>query len=272
MNNLPMSWQEFAKLLFKLEDADPIYYALARTKISLNQKRRFVVGWCTYYNPGVAAAASEHLSSKFYEYLILEYANAKRASERRHFRGTAGMDAITSWRERFPEPEGLAQHMVGADYFEVAAHAKEIKSYGSYFSWKWADLQERVFNLPCSFPPECAKFSPKVPQQGAKLIRQDWPVEKVYKLIVDYMGKAGFKAPPSYNRLLNFQEAESICCILKQYRHSKWAPHTRTAKATRSLIATSSDTSELMLKALHQRTGVGRKDMEWWAEEKLNQL
>ena len=97
----PMTWTKFGKLLFKLEDADPGYLLLARANINEDQKKRFMTAWCAFYNPGIAAAASEYTGRKFYDYLRSVYPTAKRASERRHFRGQAGLKALDSWQAQF---------------------------------------------------------------------------------------------------------------------------------------------------------------------------
>lgn len=53
------NWRKFASMLFHLEDADPGYMLLKRADLSYDQKLRYVLAWCTYYNPGIAAIASQ---------------------------------------------------------------------------------------------------------------------------------------------------------------------------------------------------------------------
>ena len=267
-----MSWKQFAKTLFEIEDADPGYMLLGRAKISLPQKRRFMAAWCAFYNPGIAAKASEYEGELFWRYLRTQYATAKRASERRHFRGKAGLDALKTWQERFTLPEAMVSYMVASDFFKVQYRAKSVPQIGVYFVWKFADVQERVFRIPCAFPPEAAKHSPSVPQQGAKRIAPDLTVGETYAMIADYLNDLGMRSPPWYDRPMNMQEAETVACVYKQYVNGKWCPHSRTAKATRSLLATPSDTGEVLLKALHTRTGVRRKEMDAWQTDVLNQL
>jgi len=267
-----MTWQRFAKTLFKMEDADPGYMMLGRAAMSTDQKMRFMTAWVTFYNPGIAAAASEHTGREFWAYLLRQYPTAKRASERRHFRGDQGMTALRSWIAQFPKPEDMILHMQGDDYFEVKRNGKSVMRVGEYFVWKFADVQERCFRLPCVFPPEAAKHSPKVPQQGAKLINLHNEVGETYAVISNYLNDCDMLAPPWYDRPMNMQEAETVCCVYKQYRHGKWAPGTRTAKATNSLLATPSNTGELMLKALHEHSGIKRKDIKAWAEKTINLL
>jgi hypothetical protein len=268
----PMSWRTFAKLLFKLEDADPGYMLLARADIPHEQKLRFMTAWCTFYNPGIAAAASERTGRRFWSYLYQQYPTAKRASERRHFRGNQGLRAMRSWERSFPNPENLTTFMQGETYFEVAKQAKKVAQIGEYFIWKFADVQERVFRISCDFPDGAAAKSPKVPQQGARLIAPDASVLQTYNHIAAYLNSFSMDSPPWYDRPMNMQEAETVCCVYKQYRNGKWAPHTRTAKATKSLLGTRSETGDLMLEVLHSQTKVPFKEMNQWQEQVLAQL
>jgi len=267
-----MTWQDFGKLVFEIEDADPGYMLLERAPISTDQKQRFLAAWVTFYNPGIAAKACQYSGSNFWTYLQQQYPTAKRASERRHFRGAAGRKALGRWQLMFPAPERMSQSMFGKDYFEVRAKAKSVPQIGDYFIWKLADVQERVFRLPCHFPREAAKFSPKVPQQGARMIEPYMEIADTYDLISKHLNKVLDKAPPRYDRPYNMQEAETVCCVYKQYRHHKWVPYSRTAKATRSLLATPSSVGDIMLEALHQKTGIQRKDMDQWQQNILTSL
>lgn len=266
-----MPWKEFAVELFKLEDSDPIYYTVARTDIDLDQKKRFFIGWCTFYNPGIAAKASQYHGKNFWIYLRQVYATAKRASERRHFRGQAGMLAIDQWENKFVKPEKMMDYMMGDTYFEVKKHTDNVHQYGIYLTFKVGDFQERVLQIPCDFT-GAEPFTPKVPQLGAKLIAPHQTIKQTYDMITWYMNHKQILAPPFYDRATNLQESESVCCIFKQHSKGKWAPYTRTAKATNSFIATPSKTGEEMLLALHQKTKVSRKEMKQWAVEKLEQL
>lgn len=264
-----MDWKQFAKILFELEDADPGYMMLGRVKLPTAQKQRFMTAWCAFYNPGIAAKASEYEGDKFWRYLEIQYGTAKRASERRHFRGKAGLDALAAWQDRFVLPENMVKYLTAPDFFKVQYKSKEVPQIGTYFVWKFADVQERVFRVPCHFPPLAAKHSPGVPQQGAKQIAPDLEVGETYTMIADYLNDLGMCSPPWYDRAMNMQEAETVCCVYKQYVHGKWCEHSRTAKATRSLLATPSDTGEALLKTLHSRTGIRRKEMDAWQQNIL---
>lgn len=241
------NWQIFAEKLFRLEDADPMYYALERVDFPLDYKYRFMVGWITYYHPGIAASAARYTGERFWSELVSHYATAKRASERRHFRGEAGMKALKAWSILWPEPERMIPSLFGSTYFEVRSKARVVPQIGDYFVWKLADVQERVFHVPCDFT-GAEKWSPKVPQEGAKLISTA-PIEQVYAMIVEQMQPR--MSPPAYDRPINMQEAETVCCVYHQYRGGGYTYGSRTAKAHRRLSAYESQANEAMLDALH---------------------
>lgn len=274
MAEIPHNWQSFAKKLFRTEEADPGYMMLARADLPTSQKMRFMVAWCTYYNPGIAAHASERKSSaSFWSYLYSMYPVAQRASERRHFRGAVGMKAIQAWEQRFKDPERMVEWIFGPTYFDVRSNAKSVPQIGTYFVWKFADVQERVFRLPCDFT-GASQYSPKVPQEGAKLI--DYSTTAAYDKIIRYFGRNGMLAPPHYDRPMNMQEAETVCCIFHQYVGGSYWQGSRTAKAITRLLNSPCRTSEHMARVLAAGPGAPRVDanstieeMKAWASKTL---
>lgn len=235
-------WRAFAKQLFKLEDADPGYMLLARARMTEAQKMRYVLAWCTYYNPGIAAIASDYQGAKFYEYLLSVYKTAQRASERRHFRGQAGLKALAQWRALYPQPEKMVEACFASTYLGVRKNMKHMAQMGDYFYWKLADIQDTVFAEPVDFR-NCEAFMPKVPQQGAKIIYElehpsgNW--ESVYALaatmaqVTKCVSKMKHAFAP--HRPLALQEAETVCCVFKQHVVGDYRYGFRTAKAVKRL-------------------------------------
>lgn len=267
-----MTWQQFAKVLFDSWDSDPGYAIMAFAKMPTVRKQRFMTAWVSYYNLGIAARASEMEGTKFWDYIWSLLPTAKRASERRHFRGKQAEQALTQWQTKFYRPEYMVTHMEGKDYFEVKKKGKDVIRIGEYFVWKFADVQERVFRKACAFPPSAAKHSPKVPQQGAELIFPYDDVLGAYTTIAKYMNNNGMTAPPWFDRPMNMQEAETVCCVYKQYVNGKWCIGSRSAKAVRALLATPSDTATEMLREISKRIEVPYKRLPQWYEETLNKL
>jgi hypothetical protein len=157
----PTGWADFGEFLFRQRDADPGYYVvnyLRSAGYPEDQLHRFVVAWCTFYNLGIAAKASELKGAHFYKYLLSIYPDAKRASERRHFRGAAGLKAIEAWRTKWPKPEDLALHIVSdvwngdvskmPNMGDIRFKCQSVAQMGDYFKWKWGDLTEVLRQKP----------------------------------------------------------------------------------------------------------------------------
>ncbi len=139
-------WRKFATMLFRLEDADPGYMLLKRANLPYEQKLRYVLAWCAFYNPGIAAIASQYEGKKFYRYLHHVYPHAKRASERRHFRGQAGLKALVRGEDLYPKPEKMVETCYGPHYLKVRAQMNHMAQMGDYFYWKLADIWDTVFD------------------------------------------------------------------------------------------------------------------------------
>lgn len=263
----PDTWRQFAPKLFNQYDADPGYYCLAFSDLPHRQKLRAAVAWCSYYHLGIAAKASEYKGEAFYDYLRSLYKTAPRASERRHFRGAAGLTAMESWQSAYPNPEDLASHILGAkpDYFSIARQAGNIRLFGDYFKWKWCDLYEVLSGNPVDFTGSEFR-SPKVPQLGAVLIAEDEGNEQktvvdIYGMIVRHCRVKGMSSPVLPEKPFGIGEAETICCVYKQYRSGGYKYGLRTAKAIARLDSVPSAAGAKMAAALLEVSPWSRKDL-----------
>lgn len=264
------SWKTFTRKLFKNWDADPGYYAIQQTTMKSSQRLRLAVAWCSFYNLGIAAQASEYQGGEFYDYLKAIYPTAKRASERRHFRGRAGMAALEQWQANWPKPEALAEHMHGDTYFDVRKKGQKVAQFGDYFYWKWCDLNEVLFNNQVDMAGS-AKHSPKVPQQGAELIfRMEHPdgawgddsdVETMYNRITDYGRRKGVECP-IMDRPFGIAEAETVCCVYKQMVNGGYTYGSRTAKAVTRLESVPSRTGAKMAATLLELSPWSRQELK----------
>ena len=281
-------WTVFTKRIFTEWDADPGYYAIQHSGLPREQQMRLAIAWCAYYNLGIAARASELKGAKFWAYLLAWYPTAKRATERRHFRGAAGLKALDNWTKTWPKPESMSTFMCNgkypneSTYFSVRKRGQMVPQYGDYFYWKWCDLHEVLGFGPVDMRGS-EKYSPKVPQQGAHLIHDmDGADMRAWKHTDDsvltrrysstgmttgegypgdvvpltYSEIAGWgrahKVPPrtTDQRPFGMQEAETVCCIYKQMSNGSYAYGTRTAKAIRRLRSVPCETSTAMHAAL----------------------
>lgn len=236
-------WRVFANHLFKYEDADPGYMLLKRAEVPYAQKLRYVLAWCTYYNPGLAALISRYEGAKFWDALLAEYSTAKRASERRHFRGRAGLKAIADWRATYKRPEAMIEACYADTYMGVRKNMQGMTQMGDYFYWKLADIWDTVFDKPVDFT-GCEKYMPKVPKQGAELIWDADPAfqdEGAFNLeycmadVTEYVSR--IKYPVKGGRKLALQEAETVCCVFKQHVVGDYHYGERSYKAWKRLLA-----------------------------------
>lgn len=235
-------WRKFAEVMFKLEDADPGYMLLKRAAMDTATKMRYVLAWCTYYNPGIAAVACQFQGAKFYEFLRHVFPSAKRASERRHFRGQAGQKALMQWQDLYPKPEAMIEATHGTSYMQVRKNMQHMAQMGDYFYWKLADIWDTVFDEVVDFT-GCEKYMPKVPQQGADIIYQLEMRGKYgmclasLKDIADMVTKhiTDIPYPVKGGRKLALQEAETVCCVFKQHVVGDYQYGFRSAKAWKRL-------------------------------------
>lgn len=246
----PVSWQDFGQFLFACREADPGYYIidyLRRLGYGQDQLFRFTVGWVTFYNLGIAARASELEGKKFYAMLRDVYPTATRGSERRHFRGEAGMRAIDYWQAKWPNPEAMVKFIFKdaltndpLTMGHIRTRCDSVLQLGPYFHWKFGDLAEVLLRIPVQFR-GWEQQSPKVPQQGAALIAAEagnpgMTTTGVYRSIVKQMADLEVSSPYAKDlRPFDVQDAETICCVYKQYRSGGYVPGLRTAKAAARL-------------------------------------
>jgi hypothetical protein len=251
------SWKTFTRMLYEEYDADPGYYAIMFSDLPLDQKKRIIVGWCAYYNLGLAARASAYTGKKFYATLWAMYDEqppVKRGSERRHFRGEAGAQALRQWQELFPQPEGMVDYMFTPlrrklTYFDIRERADQLRMMGPYFFWKWADLHEVVTGSPVDFS-FAEKFSPPVPQEGAAMLFPGKAVDRAYGAIVEWARGKGIVTPTGPTRPFDVQEAETVCCVYHQYASGRYEYGMRTGKAIGRLAENPCGASEAMIEAL----------------------
>lgn len=246
-------WRKFASLMFKLEDADPGYMLLHRANMPAAQKLRYILAWCTFYNPGLAARASDFQGAKFYEFLRYVYPHAKRASERRHFRGQAGLKALAQWQSLYPKPEAMIEACFASSYLQVRKNMSHMAQMGDYFYWKLADIQDTVMGKPVDFT-GCEKYMPKVPKQGADMIGDLeglFTLEVIMGIVTHHVGKLDY--PVKGGRKLALQEAETVCCVFKQHVVGDYKFGFRSAKAYARLksMVTETPTAQLLLDGLY---------------------
>ena len=135
------------------------------------------------------------------------------------------MSAVSELRQKYTS----AQHAVDEwcdwhSFQEVSNAVQANRGFGSWISFKIADMAERVLGYDVSFD-DCELGLYKDPRKGAALARsgdQDYPITdqeltKTVNKYVEHWRKKKQKAPPGFDRLVNLQEIETIFCKFKSH-------------------------------------------------------
>jgi len=218
---------EFGKSLLDNEDLDPVYTVLINSNMSKVQLRKWLLAYWCFYHSGTASWITY---KKDYWNAMMTAAKSKkypRCPERRHFRGDNATKSVN-----YLSDVGLDGLFKPIDVkkpiqsTEVMLHVQRWVGFGPWISFKVADMLERVLGVPVVFPVEDVFLfdSPKVgaslaqdryrnPSEATEDVRERnrWATEHILESLDGYL------APPTFDRPLGPQEAETILC--------KWKSH-----------------------------------------------
>lgn len=218
----------FGKDLIGTEDLDPVYVVVNQANLGEKLKPWLLAYWCFYHmgtaswivdQPSYWAAMEKAAGSRSYY----------RGTERRHFRGENANKSV-SWLKK----QGLETLFAQFDHPEIRslplATVMEIvqrwTGFGPWIAFKVADMLERLGLLEVRFVPEDVFHMFEAPRKGAQAVWEnygqvtdEYPDEGAEMWAYDYItGAIGrLKAPPTYDRVINIQEVETILC--------KWKSH-----------------------------------------------
>lgn len=219
----------FGRTLVESGDLDPVYIAVAGAKLSLAQRKRFVLAYACLYNVPLAGAMSEQAGDAFWNTLTAAAASSDypRGSERRHWRGAASIASAAHLRATGGSPENVVDmwfghYGAGRRFADVVKRVSPFVGFGPWVTFKIADLGERVLEYPVNFD-DCALGVYRDPAQGANLVLygdhsttadlQDTDAA-LRALIASPLGKL---VPRPGTRRFNVQEAETVLCKYKSH-------------------------------------------------------
>lgn len=217
-----LSWQDFAAKTIATDDLDPVYVALYRAGMPEDMLMRWCTAFVTYYHMGTACQLCTLKGDEFWTELWNRYDIAPRASERRHFRGEAGKNAMRAWINTYGTPEKFFAACMQPTFMKLLKMA--IPQIGHYFTWKCMDLREAVFGYDVDWAGS-EYHMVTLPMRGLDVIFPELEGNRK----ADY-GQALLKvadaikhipAPPRYARNCGVAEAETVCCMAKSYYKSK---------------------------------------------------
>ncbi len=210
---------EFGRQLIKSQDLDPTYVVLWSMEWSKEKQCKFLLSYWCFYHFGTAAWIT---SQPNYWTAFTTAAGSKdypRASERRHFRGKAATDAVLELLRRNLTPSelisGLNPNLEAESLLNVMQRVQEWRGFGSWISFKVADMLERLNLAKISFQPDDVFRMYESPRLGAEYIAKQagWagdPYKYAYNLLNKKLGH--MLAPPRFERKINIQEIETVLC------------------------------------------------------------
>lgn len=225
---------EFGADLLETNDLDPIYNLLAESEMDKSQLNRWLLAYSMFYHAGVASMLAER--EDFYEACAEDFDNYPRCEERRHFRGEKAKNALGFLKAaNAPEEHtyywyyGKRGDQPSTDFKSVVKRIQTYPMYGPWIAFKLADMGERIFGIPIDFS-NCALNMYSEPRSGAALALKDdenadmseRELDEVVVSIASELNNKGFKAPPWGDRLINLQEAETVLCKWKSFKHGHY--------------------------------------------------
>lgn len=278
-----LSIEEFGKHLLESGDLDPIYIALSKMEWQCEEHRdRWLIAYWCYYHAGAASYISEGEGEDFWHRMMVAAQNETiapdggrwpRGHERRHFRGYQGIQAVEELSARYGDrPEAMVAYCAGlypgvdrvdpGPFVNVSIRVQEHRGFGPWISFKIGDMIERLGIRPIDFS-NADVFMFKDPALAAQMLYaqkngidpqrvRDGSVKvkatvipEVVRYLVDHF--KDYSAPPTHDRPVGLQEAETILCCWKSHlsgsyprfndideiRHGvrPWVAHSQTARA-----------------------------------------
>jgi hypothetical protein len=223
-----MGIYEFGRQLIETLDLDPIYVLLYNSEMRDDGKevgKWLLAYWCFYH----CGTASWITDQKDYWKAFMQAASSKewpRSSERRHFRGIQAVKATQALIDMKKTPQqivsDIGNHYEGRITFSIAfERAKRLRGFGDWIGFKVTDMLERLDLAPITFQPSDIFSIFDSPRKGAEAMAiyhgpsTGEVCQWAHDELVSYL--ADLKAPPSFDRPINIQEAETILCKFKSH-------------------------------------------------------
>jgi hypothetical protein len=250
----PMSCYRFGEALLRVKDLDPVYTLAYHANFSPDMLRRWLLAYWCFYDVGTACWVADHRHNDYWARMMTAALSKDypRGRERRHFRGGNATASVT-WLSgvgllklfsRFDKAK-LTGRSLRAD--RIMTQVKAWVGFGPWVSFKVADMLERVYGVDVEFDTSNLHFFDS-PREGAHILWEKegkpsygkgrevcWAVEKILTSLRK-MPDPYNRAPPSYNRTLGTQEAETVLCKWKSYLGGHYHVGEDVAACRRALL------------------------------------
>jgi len=215
------NFTDFMRVDIYTGDSDPVYWAVdrARQEWGYDWATRFCVGMLCYYHTGIAAGAADYEGEEFWDHLHHIYPVAPRGSERRHFRGEAGLGALKSFQAFSPDPREFFLKLPDSYSGVRATCEKHLKQCGPYFQLKICDYMDRCLALPIG---TYAGLESNLPTEPARAIVDMIPnasAPRAFARLCDEVASKGILAAPAFDRLVGPAEVETSLCGWKTTKY-----------------------------------------------------
>lgn len=225
-----MSVYEFGRALLDANDLDPVYVVVHHAELPPTTLRRWLLAYWCFYHVGTASWCAEG-GDGFWGRMTTAAASKDypRSSERRHFRGRAAVASVAYLSSRGEDGLFCDLEDAGPTAAEVTAAVREWVGFGPWIAFKVADMLERLGVRPVVFDAKTALYDGSPQEAAALLYERERPADPpptspatrqaVARWAADRVltGLGGYAAPPTGDRPLGFQEAETVLCKWKSY-------------------------------------------------------
>lgn len=220
----------FVQEKLRIDDVEPMYTCIIRAALPLRTRQRLCFAEGLADHLGLAARMAE--AKDFWKGAREYVAQGLRGGARRHFRNPVATVALKTMEKRYPDLNDFFRAMP-EDFFEARRYIQDLPQFGPFSAFKIADMAERTCGVKVDFSQVGLRDFSKFPQRGAALAAEYLHVEpgELYRRMLEYRWVK--KAPPHFDRPLNAQEIETMCC---NYGHSKWHPPGYEASELRKLL------------------------------------
>jgi hypothetical protein len=204
------TFEEFTLVDQYTGDSDPVYWAVARARHvwGYGWATRFCVAMLAYYHTGTALQAAEKEGEDFWKFLANVYPKASRGSERRHFRGTAGLKALIAMQHLSLDPDKWFQEFPQTYKGVVNICETTLKHFGAYFQLKICDYMDRCLTMPIQ---DWSGLEKNLPTEPAKALQRMAP-DGGFLRLVERCRQAEILASPLFERLVSPAEIETALC------------------------------------------------------------
>jgi hypothetical protein len=228
-----LSFSNFAKVLVNSGDLDPDYIFINRVAQHLKNGKDFKAFWMIVKSVIYNSESELRFIFKLENFSTLKYGNERVKSKH---------SSVVFFNEFINEVKRVEKGYYG--YFKslpkdanlALNQLQKIKGIGKWAAWKLLDLANCCLDLDFDFSNIDFRVAYDFPLKGVlmlnnfneknlSILNDDFIYNSSLNKAISLLQDSRFlKAPPSYTRMLNIQEFETLFCKYHSYIHNKYEP------------------------------------------------